>query len=61
MYICAPSGYVTQHVESHAWMFMRWKSLKSYVNLGENESVTAVISSSLAFLTKNFEYNIPLH
>lgn len=29
-------------------------------HLGQNESATAVISSSLAFLTKTFEYNIPL-
>lgn len=61
MYTRAPSGYVTQHVGSQAWMCRKRKSLQSYVNLGQIESVTAVISSSLAFLSKTFEYNIPLH
>lgn len=56
-----PSGYVTQHAGSHAPMCRKRKSLQSHVNLGQNESVTAVISSSLAFLTKTYEYNIPLH
>ena len=37
------------------------KSLQNYIYLGQNESVTAVISSSLAFPTKTFEYIIPLY
>lgn len=56
-----PSGYVTQHGGSQAWMCRRKKSLQSYINLGQNESVTAVISGSLAFWTKTFKYSIPLH
>lgn len=56
-----PSGYVTQHAGSQAPMCRKRKSLQSHVNLGQNESVTAVISSSLAFLTKTYEYNIRLH
>lgn len=61
IYMRDPSGYLTQHVGSHAWMCSKRKSLQSHVNLGQHESATAVISSSLAFPTKTFEYNIPLH
>lgn len=49
---------VRQHGGSCVWLCR--KSLQSYVNLGQNESVNAVISSCLAFLTNIFEYNIPL-
>lgn len=55
---CGPSGRVRQHRGSPVRLCR--KSLQNYANLGQNKSATAIISSSLAFLTKTFEYNITL-